>query len=89
MKLLLENGADPEIKDNVHGQTSLSRAAIYGRKEVVKLLLESGADVDSKNNYDETPLSLAAKRGHTGVMEVLKSWARKQFPDSETVGEGA
>jgi ankyrin repeat protein len=42
VKLLLEEGAELETKDN-YGQTPLSLAAGNGYEAVVKLLLEKGA----------------------------------------------
>ena len=38
---------------------------------VVQRLLENGAELESKNNYNQTPLSLAAKRGHEAIMKLL------------------
>jgi hypothetical protein len=43
IKLLLENGANLESKDN-SGLTPLSLAALFGHEAVVKLLLENGAN---------------------------------------------
>ena len=42
MRLLLERGADVEVK-NHNGMTALEVAAENGRNEVVKLLREHGA----------------------------------------------
>ena len=43
VKLLLENGADPNIKNN-DGYTALAAATFYNNPEIVKILLEYGAD---------------------------------------------
>jgi ankyrin repeat protein len=58
VKLLLEHGADPNIRD-MYGETPLHDAAYWGHADVVKLLLEHGADLSAKNKYGETPLFLA------------------------------
>ena len=42
MELLLENGAQPDLKDR-GGQTPLSRAEEKGNERIVELLLENGA----------------------------------------------
>ena len=43
VKLLIENGADLELKDDI-GCTALMHAAMEGRASVVKLLVEAGAE---------------------------------------------
>ncbi|KAI9856821.1 MAG: hypothetical protein M1813_008758 [Trichoglossum hirsutum] len=48
VRLLLENGAEPEFKDQ-HGVTPLLCAAAKGHEAIVKLLLEKGAEPDSKD----------------------------------------
>ncbi|KAH8724299.1 hypothetical protein GQ44DRAFT_750330 [Phaeosphaeriaceae sp. PMI808] len=71
VKLLLEKGADLELKDKKYGQTPLSWAVEKGHEAVVKLLLEKGADLESKDKDDWTPLSRAAKGGHEAVVKLL------------------
>lgn len=55
-KLLIENGADLEVKDN-YGNTPLSRATFSSRGygDLIKLLLSYGAD----RNNGVGPLKLA------------------------------
>jgi len=69
VKLLLEEGADVESKDDV-SRTPLSWA---GHDAVVRLLLEKGAGVESKDDVSRTPLSWAAQNGHEAVVKLLKS----------------
>ncbi|KFZ18419.1 hypothetical protein V501_01228, partial [Pseudogymnoascus sp. VKM F-4519 (FW-2642)] len=70
-KVLLENGAEIEARDNPLSQTSLSVAARGGHKAVVELLLKNEADIEAKDKYGQTPLLLAASGGHEAVIELL------------------
>ncbi|KAL7949484.1 ankyrin repeat-containing domain protein [Trichoderma barbatum] len=71
VKLLLENGADPDTKDK-HGATPLYLAAGLGYEAVVKLLLERGADPNvKKDNKSWTPLFWAASSGHEEITRLL------------------
>ena len=57
VRILLENGADPNVKETANGQTALMFAAAADRIDVVKLLLARGADL----NVD------VARRGFRGA----------------------
>ncbi|CAM9430482.1 unnamed protein product, partial [Heterosigma akashiwo] len=46
MRMLLDAGADRNIKDNT-GRTALAWAAEQGQEAVARLLLEAGADHDA------------------------------------------
>ncbi|KAA0147144.1 hypothetical protein FNF31_07640 [Cafeteria roenbergensis] len=49
LKLLLDNGADTEVKDG-SGRTALSHAAVSGRPDVAACLLDRGADLEAMDN---------------------------------------
>jgi ankyrin repeat protein len=53
VRLLLQNGADPNLRDhgsdNPH-ETPLATAAMHGRLEVCRILLEAGADPNVPTN---------------------------------------
>ncbi|KAJ9660139.1 hypothetical protein H2201_007046 [Coniosporium apollinis] len=70
VRLLLEKGADPNIKDP-HGRTLLGWAASEGNKVVVKMLLEHGVNPNSKDSGGQTALSHAASQGHGAVVKLL------------------
>ena len=53
-RLLIENGADVNMKDG-KGSTPLHSAAVFGRAGVAKLLLENGADFQARNDDGATP----------------------------------
>jgi len=83
MRLLLENGADPNIKTN-EGSTALMAAAgvnwvvsqTYSRSEeeyleAAKLCLERGADVNATNSQGFTALHGAANKGFDAMIKFL------------------
>ena len=68
VKLLIENGADVNLKGEAwYGP--LHAAAANGHIEVVKILLENGADVNIF--HQNKPLHNAAMNGHIEVAEIL------------------
>ncbi|KAH6621564.1 hypothetical protein B0J18DRAFT_467135 [Chaetomium sp. MPI-SDFR-AT-0129] len=73
-QLLLDRGADPNLKDK-DGQTPLSLASQNGLTPIVAALLESGlVDMSSeaqKDNEDLLPLSWAARNGHMDSVRLL------------------
>ena len=72
VKLLLDAGADKEIKDNI-GRTPLFTAVEYATAEIVKLLLDAGADKEVRNNYGNNPADLA----NSEIGKLLKSYKSK------------
>ncbi|KAF2346625.1 Ankyrin repeat-containing domain [Trinorchestia longiramus] len=70
MKQLLENGLDPNAK-NQEGLTALHNSCIDGNPEMVKLLLEHGASVNVSDKDGWTPLHAAATCGYPDVVKSL------------------
>ena len=56
VRLLLENGADPEERD-IMNRTALHHAARHPR--VVRVLVEANADPNARDRFDNTPLHMA------------------------------
>jgi len=56
VKLLLENGANPNQRNFVEGFTPIFDAIKNGHYDIVKLLIESGADLSVTDNQGNTPL---------------------------------
>ncbi|WP_374699004.1 ankyrin repeat domain-containing protein [Wolbachia endosymbiont (group B) of Limnophora tigrina] len=69
-KLLLEEGADIDIKDQ-NENTLLHLAASNGHTDIVKLLMEKGSDLSVVNKEGNTSLHLAASNGHTDIVKLL------------------
>ncbi len=77
VRLLLENGADPNTSPRVgpFGHLTPLMGAAYSATsgaDAVKLLLEKGADVKAKTSSGATALSLARKTGNAQVIELLE-----------------
>jgi len=94
-KLLLDKGADPNAKTKTDGLTPLHAAANHlkglskhaGCLEVVKLLIAKGADPNAKAKHDETPLHIAAQRGHKDIAELLLAAKADPNARAELYGE--
>lgn len=69
-KMLLENGADPNLR-NIHGSSALHAAANNGNENIVNLLLENGADVELANKIGFTSLHVAVSKGFENIVEIL------------------
>ena len=76
VKVLLENGANPNAADS-KGWTSLMFAAWVGHAEIVKMLLTASDDMTHGTRYIIIrALILAKKRGNSDVVRILEEAAR-------------
>jgi ankyrin repeat protein len=72
VRLLLQNGANPNTLDIHRGQSALSLATARGHGVVVSYLLRHGADPDSRDLYTQcTPLHHAIQNGYITLVELL------------------
>jgi N-acyl-D-amino-acid deacylase len=69
VKLLLDKGADPKVRDK-EGGTTLMRAAFNGDPETMKRLIARRVDVNARSAF-ETALAIAVNRNHPGMVELL------------------
>ncbi len=78
VQMLLAAGADPQARAaDENGWPVIMLAAESGSPEIMARLLEKGADPNATDRFKNTPLMLAALRGHTGSVELLiKAGAR-------------
>jgi len=70
VEVLLEHGADPNIRDK-YGETPLHVAAAFGNSKVVEVLLEHGADPNARDDYGATPLHYAAAFDYPKIVKSL------------------
>jgi len=69
--LLLEKGANPNVREEA-GATPLHLvAAANGNVEIATALLAKGAEVDAKDKKGQTPLMAAASNGHVEILDLL------------------
>ncbi|MFT4314242.1 MAG: DnaJ domain-containing protein, partial [Wolbachia pipientis] len=71
LKLLLENGADPNIK-LLHNEASLYYYMVLGDSRIVELLLQYGADPNQKVNGSRV-IECAPYFTNNGVMNLIKT----------------
>ena len=79
VNLLLEHGARVNAASASTGATPLFIAAARGHVDVVLLLLEAKANahvVASANGIADSPSSIARKRGHAGIVELIENYSR-------------
>jgi len=78
VRMLLANGADPNIREQ-GGYTPLHAAAQNGDEMVIRTLLYGGADLGIKSNDGKLPLDLALEAGHTEAARLLEEGITKRF----------
>jgi len=71
VRLLLEAGADVDMRDENIGASPLHEACGEDRVDVALLLLEAGADPNARDKWRGTPLHWAATHGHFGMIRLL------------------
>jgi ankyrin repeat protein len=83
VRLLLENGADPNVGPGGEYGYPLQAAIAKNKPELVQLLLGHGARIEAAGGKYGTSLQAAAFAGNERVMDIL---LKKGVPDVNTVG---
>ena len=78
LKLLLDNGADIDSRDN-WGRTPLIDVAILNRKTAAEVLIQRGADLSATDVREMTPLHWAAKNNHLELISLLLTKGAARF----------
>jgi ankyrin repeat protein len=82
MGFLLQNGADPNLRDR-EGETPLGIAALNAFPDGVRVLIAAKAQVDGANNRGETPLIKAVQmRDAASVQYLLNAGADPDRTDN-------
>ncbi|XP_049941127.1 serine/threonine-protein phosphatase 6 regulatory ankyrin repeat subunit B-like [Schistocerca serialis cubense] len=79
VRILLEAGANPRVKDN-QGKEPLHITASHGNAMIAEELIAAGADVTAKDDTGRIPLHWAAEAGSVEVMKLLLQKADQQTP---------
>jgi ankyrin repeat protein len=74
VRLLLDHGADPNIREREDGNTPLHLASQNGRTEIARLLVEHGASVEVQDNLGRTPLDVASWWRHDEIIKLLTEY---------------
>ncbi|XTI89218.1 vegetative incompatibility protein het-e-1, partial [Cenococcum geophilum] len=70
-RLLIDSGADINVRGRVWGDTALQVVAYRGKEKFVPLLLDQGADINAYSGQYGTTLQAAAYNRHSLVMQLL------------------
>lgn len=70
IKLLIENGCDPDNKNSVKA-SPLVCSIINNRNDIVKYLLEKGVNIDAFGEGDVSPLTIACINGSIEIIKTL------------------
>ena len=70
-RLLLEHGAEVNVRDHLSGRTALIMAVSSGNPELVELLLAQGADVNAREQGGWTARQYAEKTGRDEIRDIL------------------
>lgn len=74
---LLDSRGNVSDRDDIYQMTSISRAVLEGKNDVVRVLLEHGAGVERDTKHGRRTLQLATRRKHTEIVELLIEYGFK------------
>ena len=84
VRLLLEKGADPNVRTK-RNETALADAATAGNEETVKLLLDRGAEVNVQDIRGYSPLAVRRRIGHHAGWHREDAARQRRRPECQRV----
>ncbi|KAI1098787.1 ankyrin [Jackrogersella minutella] len=78
LELLLDNGADINCRTGNRKWTALLMATEDGHESVVRSLLQHGADLEAKTETGLDAMTIARKKKHTQIVELLETWTKSR-----------
>jgi ankyrin repeat protein/predicted small lipoprotein YifL len=79
VRLLVEKGADKNIRNPYSGGTPLMAAASNGFFDIVRYLVEQGANVNLRDNNGQTAASYAYDKGEVEIYDYLMEHGARAF----------
>ncbi len=76
--LLLNNGANPNVREN-NGLTPLHTAAEQGNAQMIRSLLFNGADLTIRSHSGKIPIDMAIEAGNNEAAALLKEGITRRF----------
>lgn len=71
LKILLEAGADTELREAIYGWTPIFIAAVEGFADIFKILVDFGCDTNKVDGSGWNPREHACLRGHLGILDIV------------------
>jgi ankyrin repeat protein len=86
--LLLENNANPNVREKQELATPLHAAAQKGDAKIILTLLYNGADLSLRNRQGKLPIDLAKEAGHIEAAALLQQGITRRFKAFRLPGDG-
>ena len=83
LQILLENGADPDIKGEKKGQTALMYAAQTNYPDILAELLVKNADMNILNNDGNSAIQIAQENNSQDAAKLLEAWGNQEAMSQE------
>ncbi len=83
VQILLDNAADPNIRDFKNGHTALMYAALQNKLEIVAELLMKGANDKILSNAQKSALQLAREENAEDIVKLLEAWGDQEALNKE------
>ena len=77
VELLLNAGAETEVRDTAEQQTALIKSAIVGNRGCISALLRHHADASARDIYSLTATDWARRKEHREIVRILKAHPKR------------
>jgi ankyrin repeat protein len=85
MRYLLANGADPNLRSPLSGESAFFDALRISERELLSILIEGKADVNRPDRGGESPLLFVTLRGNASLADFLKSRGARLISPQEEI----